>query len=617
MTRRLAQVVALVITTSLWGVLTVAAAPHASVVDGAALPVRAVVAKARVVSAEDLRRIGVRHWEPARTSVSAEGDNEGDEGERLDELFPPGAGTGMLPPSRGVRSVSPTGSQQTQSFNYLPGSSYDFDGPVYGAWFPADPAIAAGPSGLVLATNITITFCDANGNATYSDSLRSLLGSGSNFRSLFDPKVVYDEGAQRFYLTALTYDAPGNDSELLLAISKTSDANAGWYVYSLRVDQGNMAMDYEDIGYGPRAVYIGGNYVTGFINGPVTTSHANLVLVLDKTALLTGASVTYYQLTDIVAMDNVYGNTIRCAQMGATPPTGLDGFLVESQVRASTPNNLTLVVWGVSLPANFPSSGPSLDRRSVDTDFPGYPPDAVQKGGVKPIWSSKVSANLLDAQYRVGDIDVSATLGSGGRALARGIGIRVLSWPTLTRDWQDDRSSTTNSYFFPGIAANAFGDAVVSLGYSGSTVYGSMRAAVRPKDDPYWYSDVDIHDGDAYYNITNTTTQQRWGDYGGAAVDPVGQNFWVFHMYASTDAALNSIWKTRVGYIPRAVFVDVAAAGAQTGSILFPWQSLSTAVGDVRPGNDLVIKAGTYPAGVTLSTPGRVLPDGGTVQIGP
>src|SRR5262245_34622539 len=149
MTRCMARVAALAATASVCGALAAIAAPHATAVDGAMIPVRSVVSVARVVSAEEIRRAGVRHWEPDRFSMSAEaGNEEGEsaEAERLDELFPPGSGTGVLPPS-------PTRIERTQSFDYIPGSSYNFDGPVKGAWIPADPAIAAGPSGLVLATN--------------------------------------------------------------------------------------------------------------------------------------------------------------------------------------------------------------------------------------------------------------------------------------------------------------------------------------------------------------------------------------------------------------------------------------------------------------------------------
>lgn len=70
--------------------------------------------------------------------------------------------------------------------------------------------------------------------------------------------------------------------------------------------------------------------------------------------------------------------------------------------------------------------------------------------------------------------------------------------------------------------------------------------------------------------------------------------------------------------VPRAVFVDGSSGNpAQAGTPRSPYHTASGGNAAALPGNDLVIRAGTYAAGFTLSTPTRVIPDGGAVKIGP
>jgi hypothetical protein len=577
-------------------------------------PVRLTVTRAREVTAEAIARAGVRPaLQSDRPPVSAEVDEDAEEAERetRDRLFPPGAGTGRFP-------ARPLGARQVESFTYSPAAAFDFDGPRDQQWTVADPQIAVSASHLVLAVNSRVEFRAKDSTAFYSDSISALLGLPAGYRSYFDPRLAYDEAAQRFYLCALTYQPALNISLLTIACSKSADPTQGWWVYDFRADNGNWALDYEDLGFGPRGVFVAGNYVNSFLSGPVVGTHTNTMFVLDKAALLAGNAVTSWQFTDVAALDGVLQGTCRVSAANGLPPAGLDGFMLGSQVRASEPTRFYLNVWGIALPGNFPASGPTLSRQSISTDYPGAPPNATQAGGSETIDASRLGAALLGGQYRNGQLATSANLGAGGLGIARGIGVRVSAWPSLSIDWQDDLVTSGSFYFYPGIALNNQLEAGVSVGYSSPLVFPSMRGAFKPMDRTTFYGNFTLRDGEAHFAVDATTSNQRWGDYGGAAVDPVSQNFWFLHMYASDTNTRPSAWKTRVALVPRAVYVDLAASPVgMLGTRDHPFTSVTSGQSAALPGNDLVIRAGTYPAGYTLSKPLRILADGGTVQIGP
>jgi hypothetical protein len=96
----------------------------------------------------------------------------------------------------------------------------------------------------------------------------------------------------------------------------------------------------------------------------------------------------------------------------------------------------------------------------------------------------------------------------------------------------------------------------------------------------------------------------------------VDHGFWVFHEYAVPRGDGTGTWAVRLGYIPRAVYVDSVYGGSEAGTRSRPWDTVTEGHAAALPGNDLVIRAGAYAETVTLDKAVTVIADGGTVTIG-
>ncbi len=531
---------------------------------------------------------------------------------------------GALMPAYSARpSDGPLARQSTQAvYAYQPRMTTNFTVQEVAGWVPGDCTIAAGPAHLVAAFNSTVSIYDKQGTRTWTSSLDGLLGATANWKGHFDPKVVFDEGTNRFYLMAIDIHPNARQSVWSLAVSITSNPNQGWYVYGQMANQWDgEGIDYEDLGFGPRAVYLTGNYIS-FSDWaalpPATANHSNALWVLDKTALVAGQAVTIWTYGDVIGESSQPVFLTRVAQVHNIPAGGVDGFMTAWQSVVAPPNTVRISVWGVSLPGNFPVGGPTLTRRTVDTTPPPGFTNPQQSGGPARLQADNFGAGQLGLYFRNNTLTMPLTVGSGAQSAARVVHLSVV-WPTVSLAWVSDYTDGANYHFWPNVAVNSRGQ--FGLGYcrSGSGEFANYRFATRTADDPAFGPSIAVQAGTAYVGHPTTdlpTTLHRWGDYSGATVDPISQGFWYFGMYASNRGGENgSDFRFWCGYMPRAVYADVAHFGSEFGTTQRPWNTVSEAVNDAFPGNDLVMKAGVYTNGGLITKPMMVFADGGTVEL--
>ena len=146
-------------------------------------------------------------------------------------------------------------------------------------------------------------------------------------------------------------------------------------------------------------------------------------------------------------------------------------------------------------------------------------------------------------------------------------------------------------YYWPAVAANGFGDVVTSFARSNSTEFASARWAMRFRSETLLSASQYLKQGEDYYGEPGDTNEltYRWGDYGGACVDPESEGFWIMHKYAaprSIGAGRERNYGTWIGYVPRAVFVDAAHPGVENGSRPYPYQSHLLGYLAALPGKD-------------------------------
>jgi hypothetical protein len=577
---------------------------------------RMMQAKARFVSAADLRALAERErLAPARREEGEEA--EGEDGNESEE---PRIGLGQ--PSPEAYAPPPAAPQQVSS-------TYGYAQRILTPWSvtdtlgfsPADCVIAAGASQVVTCYNSQIMMWSKTGQRLFSLSLGGLLGDTPGWSGFFDPKVEYDEGSGRFYLMALNRHPTQRQALWDVAVSATGDPTQGWYVYEWRTELDGEGIDYEELGFGPRALYLSGNYISfpGW-TGSAAIDHKNAFWILNKTAMLSGQPVTSYAFTDVQGSASAAISTPKVTQVHVAPAGGVDGFMVAFQHMSIPANTLRVSVYGVTLPGNFPTGAPTFTRQEVDFTDHADPPNAVQKGGPALLQTNNLGSPPLACQFRNNTLYIATHATDGTRPKVRILSIGC-TWPTLTAGMDVSLVDFVNALFWPGLAVNAYGDLSTLYCWSGTDQWSGLRWNTRERDESGFFSYQLLKAGEVYVGnagTDNAATTYRWGDYTGMAVDPVEQGFWYFGMYAYNRGVLNNNqWRCYVGYAPRAVFADLANGGSEIGSRLRPWNTVGEAQNDARSGNDLVLKAGTYPEnGLVLSKPMTIIPDGGTVQIG-
>jgi hypothetical protein len=504
--------------------------------------------------------------------------------------------------------------QAATTFSYLPRMTWAFAADQINGSTPADCNIAAGPTHVVTVVNSQISFYTKSAGLTYRSSLASFFQPAAGQGTPFDPKVVYDEASGRFFIVALTRHATQALSNFQLGASVSSDPNDGWSLYEFANQRDGEGIDYEQLGFGPRGVYLTGNYIR-FQGWPAPAgNHANGVWTMDKNQLTTGQNLTIWYNGDVASVSGS-ASTMKAAICNTAPPAGLDGLILSFQPDTTTAN---VVVHGVTLPGNFPAAGPTFTMSYDQMGWPGAMTDAQQQGGLGRLQATNIGSPPLDATYRGGRIYSATHLPNGSFSLARLLEVDVSAWPSLSLSYVDYSGGST-WYFWPAATANAFGDVALVFSHSDAGRFASSRWAVKPADAAIFLAGGQLAAGLGYHGTYPDSAQHRfrWGDYAGAAVDPVDQGLWVYNMEAMAPLNNSPLWSTTVGYIPRAVYADAAYVGVENGSRVRPFDTVGEAHASALSGNELVLRAGTYSAGVTLNKRLWVIPDGGTVQIGP
>jgi len=144
-------------------------------------------------------------------------------------------------------SPSPPPPYSPAAITTIEGINFDENNTNAGFYsIPPDPIGAAGPSHLVSIVNTSIEWHTKAGVQEVSKRLgkNSTTIVGSFFESLtpttgtFDPKVIYDQYANRFVVVTLERvgtidDAAANISRILLAVSDDSNPNGTWYFHAI------------------------------------------------------------------------------------------------------------------------------------------------------------------------------------------------------------------------------------------------------------------------------------------------------------------------------------------------------------------------------------------------
>ena len=184
---------------------------------------------------------------------------------------------------------------------------------------PANCDVAVGPDDIVQVVNGKIAFFSKTGVLNLEQDASAFFAGLARTPSPQEPRAVYDDLAQRFFLLFVENDDAAQVSNILLAVSDDDDPSGTWYQY--RIDgvrvQGAVKyrMERPGLGYDQGGICITGTHIaydTGIEGG-------SSFFVIQKPALLSGSAAHVVRILDM---------TYEFAQVGesiATPSPFLFG----------------------------------------------------------------------------------------------------------------------------------------------------------------------------------------------------------------------------------------------------------------------------------------------------
>jgi hypothetical protein len=417
-----------------------------------------------------------------------------------------------------------------------PTSSSNFAGIAATGWIPPDCTMAVGPLHVLLSVNSSVAIHNkAGGAVVLQRTLTQWFSNVAQGMTIFDPKAVYDQHANRWVLLAVAFQNNPNKSVHLLSVSNSADPLGPWRNYSLNamVDGShptNNWADYPALGVDNQALYVTSNMFA--FGGAFQYAK---IRVIPKAGPYSGGTASFFDFVGMRNADNTMAFTVQpCHTFGAPQ--------VEYLVNSAFPSGNYLTVWHIT----NPTGTPTLTRQQVAVSPYSLAPNADQSGGAPPLNTGDV--RVLHAVFRGDSIWTAFTTahnwgGASNQAAIQWCQIRA-GVPTLV---QEGIYGTLNlHYFYPVCCPDNNGNMTMVFSRSGAREFGSIFYTGRRSTDPLGtlQGSALLKAGVAHYVRLDNSGRNRWGDYNGIASDPANPRLvWFYSEYAS---AVDT-WGTWVG----------------------------------------------------------------------
>lgn len=461
-------------------------------------------------------------------------------------------------------STAKSGSANVQNSvvtNNMPSIQQNFEGVgnVNGV-LPPDTQGDVGPNNYVQMINLSFAIWDKQGNLLYGPVPNTTLWQGfggpcETFNG-GDPVTMYDESADRWFMSQLAYPGGSQGFHQCIAISQTGDPTGAWYRYDFLYSQTNLN-DYPKFGVWPDAYYMSANE---FANG---ASFAGVgVVAFERAKMLAGqdARSIYIHIGD---SSGIYGSLLPSdaegGALGFNPPTGApDPFLMfDDNAWGFSPTDRILmwdyhVDWNTPANSTFGVNGAPnrfFETAPFDSNLCNYNRSCIPQPGTTVGLDTLSDRLMYRAAYRnFGDhqaIVLNHSVDVNGNDLA---GIRWYEISNSGSGWginqQGTYSPDSDNRWMGSAALDASGDIAVGFSVSSSSTFPSIRVAGRLAGDPVG----ELSQGETTVIAgggSQTHPASRWGDYAAMQVDPTdGCTFWFTSEYMPTTSSAS--WHTRI-----------------------------------------------------------------------
>lgn len=376
------------------------------------------------------------------------------------------------------------------------GTNFEANWSYYGA--PPDNTIAISNSGyIVTANNDGIEYYDESGNAIYSEYWEDFFNDGSLTDMLFDPRVIYDSEADRFFLVVL-HGSTSTKSKVIICFSKSNNPGDGWWTYKLTGNpySNSCWFDYPNIGYSTNEVYVSGNLFSD-------SDYYNRTVLyqIPKDACYAGGTVNWQYWSTTQAF------TLVPASYGVEGSYGPGIYLVSSDAGG----NSSITLWNLT---DDMSGNPALNGYTVSTSSYSPSGDASQLGTSDLLDNG--DCRIQNAFYMEGILQYTLHTDIGGGW--NGIMYNRLKIASLENQSQTFGSQGNYDYSYPSIAAYATSSyhqgVMIAFLRSSSAIYPELRV-VAVDEANQWSPSVQVKAGETFINWGSGS--ERWGDYTGIA----------------------------------------------------------------------------------------------------
>ena len=427
--------------------------------------------------------------------------------------------------------------------------------------------------------------------------------------NIFDTRCTYDKYADRFVVVSFQrVTSPALDSRILIAVSKSSDPNGGWYRYSINslLTIGGVARwaDYPCVGFDDDAIYITAN----MFNAAGTSFGGTRLWILDPAVVTAGPDAAYpapvydFMTLSGASVDLGAGTTTMPTSMWGTQIAGVGTFLVQTGWSDGT--NEFVAVIRVNTPL-----APTWAYQLIgvgDVASASAVPNASQLGSARTI--ATVPGRCDGAVWRNNNLYAVHTLRptagvDGTQATVHWYRFDTTTLAALTVADQgnvggEDIAVGEHTYM-GNIHVDKCDNMAVGFSASGPLTYAGAYYATRALGDPAGTigGSVLLAAGLDFYVrtfTTSTTAASRWGDWSGMSLCPVDeQNFWAYNEYAGTrgtptgsgTTVEDGQWFSKVGTFsqcqPVAVAISSFNASAKDGIVTLRGDFRSTLSVDV------------------------------------
>jgi hypothetical protein len=439
-----------------------------------------------------------------------------------------------VPPTVGARARTPRVERALASLQVF--DAIQTDATAY------DASIAVGPSDVVVTTNFTAAVLAKDGKRPLETSLHAWFAQvlPPEVDVVFDPRVLYDQHDDRWVLvaSAVHYDNFTRPF-LLLSVSQTSDPRRDWWVWGFAESGGDAARwpDHPSLGVDAHALYVSANLFKGLSGEPAI----GRLRVLPKAMPYGGGPPSY---TDFEGLRNPADEDHPDPTPALTvfPCHTWDAPGVETLVstRKDHPTERAVTLWTLTDPVG----DPELTCRSVSVApyAVAVPPAAQQDGPALTTGDARVR----NAVFSGGSIWFAFATAHQAEAT-----VGAARWyqvdPDSARVVQEGHFAVTDVHHcYPALVPDMHGNATLVVGRAAAGERVSLHVTSRHASDPPGELPPSrpVHDGRAVHDNPDRWERNRWGDYHGAALDPVDRaTVWVYGAYPLSE----KVWGTSVG----------------------------------------------------------------------